>query len=58
MTLRNILLPLFVEVILTFVLLFWMAYLRAMDVRRRGPAFIVGAIVLAIMWGSYILNVQ
>jgi hypothetical protein len=28
MTVRDVLLPLFVEVILTFVLLFWMAYLR------------------------------
>ena len=28
MTIRDVLLPLFVEVILTFVLLFWMAYLR------------------------------
>ena len=28
MTLRDVLLPLFVEVILTFVLLFWMAFLR------------------------------
>ena len=121
MTLRDVLLPLFVEVILTFVLLFWMAYLRmevasrapssdrvadafhsqfelpvllyvltilAWDTRhagtvfvalawlfvllqviqsviqvtddnprRRGPVFIVGAIVLAIMWGSYILDI-
>ncbi len=121
MTLRDVLLPLFVEVILTFVLLFWMAYLRmevasrapgsdrvadafhsqlelpvllyvltilAWDTRhagfvfvalawlfvllqviqsviqvsddnprRRGGVFIVGAIVLAIMWGSYILDI-
>jgi hypothetical protein len=121
MTLRDVLLPLFVEVILTFVLLFWMAYLRMEaasrgpssnrvadafhsqfelpvllyvltilawdtrhagtvfvalawlfvllqviqaviqvtddDLRRRGPVFIVGAIVLAIMWGSYILDI-
>jgi hypothetical protein len=136
MTLRDVLLPLFVEVILTFVLLFWMAYLRATDVtggsvamrevalrepnwparttkvansflsqfelpvlfyvltilawdthhagtvfvalawlfvlarvihavvhvtdndlRRRGPVFIVGGIVLAIMWGNYILDI-
>jgi hypothetical protein len=121
MTLRDVLLPLFVEVILTFVLLFWMAYLRmegaprapgstrvadafhsqlelpvllyvltilAWDtrhagtvfvalawlfvllqviqaviqvtddnLRRRGGVFIVGAIVLAIMWGSYILDI-
>jgi hypothetical protein len=28
MTIRDVLLPLFVEVILTFVLLFWMGYLR------------------------------
>ena len=28
MTIRDVLLPLFVEVILTFVLLFWMAFLR------------------------------
>ena len=114
MTLRDVLLPLFVDVILTFVLLFWMAYQRTTDVtdgsvatrevalpmlfyvltilawdthhagtvfvvlawlfvltrvilaivhvtdnnlRRRGPVFIVGAIVLAIMWGNYILNI-
>jgi hypothetical protein len=121
MTLRDVLLPLFVEVILTFVLLFWMAYLRmegaprapgstrvadafhsqlelpvllyvltilAWDtrhagtvfvalawlfvllqviqaaiqvtddnLRRRGGVFIVSAIVLAIMWGSYILDI-
>ena len=136
MTIRDVLLPLFVQVILTFVLLFWMAFLRtraiatgatttrdialrepkwpapvtqvanafhnqlelpmlfyvltilAWDthhagtvfvalawlfvllrviqaavhvtdnhVRRRGLAFILGAIVLAIMWGNYILNI-
>src|ERR1700716_1438064 len=136
MTLRDVLLPLFVEVILTFVLLFWMAFLRtsaitggaiatrdialrepnwpaycpqvanafhnqlelpllfyvltilAWDthhagtifvalawvfvilrviqavihvtdnhVRRRGLAFILGAIVLAIMWGIYMLDI-
>jgi hypothetical protein len=28
MTIRDVLLPLFVEVILTFVLLFWMAFMR------------------------------
>jgi hypothetical protein len=26
-------------------------------VRRRGLAFIAGAIVLAIMWGSFILDI-
>jgi hypothetical protein len=26
-------------------------------VRRRGSAFILGAIVLAIMWGNYILDI-
>jgi len=114
MTLRDVLLPLFVDVILTFVLLFWMAYQRGTDVdggsvatrdvalavlfyvltvlawdtrhagtifialawlfvlvrvieaiilvtennvRRRGQVFIVGAIVLAIMWGNYILDI-
>jgi hypothetical protein len=136
MTIRDVLLPLFVEVILTFVLLFWMAFRRtraiasgatatcdialrepnwpadttqvgnafhnqlelpmlfyvltilAWDthhagtvfvalawlfvllrviqavihvtdnhVRRRGLAFILGAIVLAIMWGNYILDI-
>jgi hypothetical protein len=136
MTIRDVLLPLFVEVILTFVLLFWMAYLRtrattggevktrdialrepkwpphvtqignafhnqlelpmlfyvltilAWDthhagtifvalawlfvvlrviqavihvtdnhVRRRGGAFIVGAIVLAIMWAFFIVEI-
>jgi hypothetical protein len=135
-TIREVLLPLFVEVILTFVLLFWMACLRttaitsgalatrdialrepnwparatqvanafhnqlelpvlfyvlmilAWDtrhagyiflalawlfvilrviqavihvtdnhVRRRGLAFILGAIVLAIMWGTYITEI-
>ena len=136
MTIRDVLLPLFVEVILTFVLLFWMAYLRttaviggsiatrdialrepnwpahatqvansfhnqlelpmlfyvltilAWDthhagtvfvalawlfvilrviqavvhvtdnrVYRRGLAFILGAIVLAIMWASYMMDI-
>jgi hypothetical protein len=136
MTLRDVLLPLFVEVILTFVLLFWMAYLRTKAVTggtvkmgdialrepnwpvhttqvansfhnqlelptlfyvltilawdthhagtvfvvlawlfvilrviqaavavtdnnlsRRGLAFILGAIVLAIMWGNYIIDI-
>jgi hypothetical protein len=136
MTIRDVLLPLFVEVTLTFVLLFWMAFLRttaiasgstethdialrqpnwpvhatqvansfhnqlelpilfyvltilAWDthhagtvfvalawlfvilrviqaviavtdnhVRRRGLAFILGAIVLAIMWGNYMMDV-
>jgi hypothetical protein len=121
MTLRDVLLPLFVEVILTFVLLFWTAYRRTSgtssgaaaprdtaprdnqlelpmlfyvltilawdthhagtifvalawlfvilqvieavihvtdnDVRRRGFAFIVGAIVLAIMWAFFIVDV-
>ena len=27
------------------------------NLRRRGGVFIVGAIVLAIMWGSYILDI-
>jgi hypothetical protein len=136
MTIRDVLLPLFVEVILTFALLFWMAFLRtravtggavamrdialrepnwpvratqvanafhnqlelpilfyvltilAWDthhagtvfvalawlfvilrviqavihvtdnhVRRRGLAFILGAIVLAIMWGNYMMDI-
>jgi hypothetical protein len=136
MTLRDLLLPLFVEVILTFVLLFWMAFLRTSavtsgsiatrdialrepnwpagatqvanafhnqlelpmlfyvltilawethhagtvfvvlawlfvvlrviqtivhvtdnHVRRRGLAFILGAIVLAIMWGNYMMDI-
>jgi hypothetical protein len=136
MTIRDVLLPLFVEVTLTFVLLFWMAFLRTTaitsgavatrdialrepnwpprstqiansfhnqlelpvlfyvltilawethhagyvfvalawlfvilrliqaiihvtdnHVRRRGLAFILGAIVLAIMWGSYMLDI-
>jgi hypothetical protein len=136
MTVRDVLLPLFVEVILTFTLLFWMAYLRTRaftsgavqmgdialrepnwppgvtqvansfhnqlelpmlfyvltilawvtrhagtvfvalawlfvilrviqaivavtdnNLRRRGPAFILGAIVLAIMWGNYIIDI-
>jgi hypothetical protein len=130
MTIRDVLLPLFVEVILTFALLFWMGYLRTRavtggavkmrdialrepswpadttkvanalpmlfyvltimawdthhagtvfvalawlfvllriiqavvhvtenDVRRRGLAFIIGAIVLAIMWGYFILEI-
>src|SRR5260221_11268188 len=136
MTIRDVLLPLFVEVTLTFVLLFWMAFLRtkaitsgtteirdialrqpnwpvyatqvansfhnqlelpilfyvltilAWDthhagtvfvalawvfvilrviqaviavtdnhVRRRGLAFILGAIVLAIMWGNYMMDI-
>ena len=136
MTIRDVLLPLFVEVILTFGLLFWMAYLRTTavmsgavatrdialrepswparatqianafhnqlelpvlfyvltilawethhagtifvalawlfvilrliqafihvtdnHVRRRGLAFILGAIVLAIMWGSYMMDI-
>jgi hypothetical protein len=135
-TIREVLLPLFVEVILTFVLLFWMACLRTTaitggaiatrdialrepnwpgrttqvgnafhnqlelpvlfyvltilawetrhagyiflalawlfvilrviqavihvtdnHVRRRGLAFILGAIVLAIMWGTYIVEI-
>ena len=136
MTIRDVLLPLFVEVILTFALLFWMGFLRTRDftggavkmrdialrepnwpadtakvanafhnqlelpmlfyvltilawdtrhagtvfvalawlfvllqviqaliqvtddnLRRRGGVFIVAAIVLAIMWGSYILDI-
>ena len=136
MTVRDVLLPLFAEVILTFALLFWMAFLRttaivsgstrtsdialrqpnwpapatqvansfhnqlelpmlfyvltilAWDthhagtvfvalawlfvilrviqaviavtdnhVRRRGLAFILGAIVLAIMWGNYMMDI-
>src|SRR5258708_2118936 len=136
MTVGDVLLPLFVEVTLTFVLLFWMAYLRtcavtggavqtrdialrepnwpvpvtqvansfhnqlelpmlfyvltilAWDthhagtlfvalawlfvilrvvqaivhvtdnhVRRRGLAYILGAIVLAIMWGNYMIDI-
>src|SRR5216683_1721827 len=39
MTIRDVLLPLFVEVILTFTLLFWMAYLRT-------RAFTSGAVKL------------
>jgi len=136
MTIRDVLLPLFAEVLLTFVLLFWMAFVRtrciasgatrtgdialrepnwpapvtkianafhnqlelpilfyvltilAWDthhagtvfvalawlfvicrviqavihvtdnhVRRRGLAFILGAIVLAIMWGNYMMDI-
>jgi hypothetical protein len=38
MTIRAVLLPLFVEVILTFVLLFWMAYLRTAAVARGAVA--------------------
>jgi hypothetical protein len=136
MTIRDVLLPLFIEVILTFVLLFWMAYLRttaitsgstntrdialrepkwpagttqvanayhnqlelpvlfyvltilAWDthhagtifvalawlfvilriiqaivhvtdnhVRRRGLAYILGAIVLALMWANYMMDI-
>jgi hypothetical protein len=136
MTIRDVLLPLFVEVILTFALLFWMAFLRTRaftggavkqrdialrepnwpagttkvanafhnqlelpmlfyvltilawdthhagtvfvalawlfvllrviqaivhvtenNVRRRGLAFILGAIVLAIMWGNYMMDI-
>jgi hypothetical protein len=136
MTIRDVLLPLFVEVILTFALLFWMAFLRTRaftggavklrdialrepnwpahttqianafhnqlelpmlfyvltilawdthhagtvfvalawlfvilraiqaaihvtdnNVRRRGLAYILGAIVLAIMWGNYIIDI-
>jgi hypothetical protein len=136
MTIRDVLLPLFVEVTLTFVLLFWMAFPRTAaiasgstatrdialrepnwpvrttqvanafhnqlelpvlfyvltilawethhagtvfvalawlfvilrviqaviavtdnHVRRRGLAFILGAIVLAIMWGNYMMDI-
>ncbi len=136
MTIRDVLLPLFVEVILTFALLFWMGYRRTRafssgavnlrdialrepnwpadttkvanafhnqlelpmlfyvltilawdthhagtvfvalawlfvllriiqavvhvtdnNVRRRGLAFILGAIVLAIMWGNFIVDI-
>jgi hypothetical protein len=136
MTIRDVLLPLFAEVILTFVLLFWMAFVRTRSVacgatktrdialrepnwpapvtkianafhnqlelpilfyvltilawdthhagtvfvalawlfvicrviqavihvtenhvRRRGLAFILGAIVLAIMWGNYMMDI-
>jgi hypothetical protein len=136
MTIRDVLLPLFAEVILTFVLLFWMAFVRTSSVacgatrtrdialrepnwpapvtqvanafhnqlelpilfyvltilawdthhagtlfvalawlfvicrviqavihvtsnhvRRRGLAFILGAIVLAIMWASYMMDI-
>jgi len=136
MTIRDVLLPLFVQVILTFVLLFWMAFWRTAavmsgsvatgdialrepnwpahatqvanafhnqlelpmlfyvltilawethhagtvfvalawlfvilriiqvivhvtdnHVRRRGLAFILGAIVLAIMWASYMMDI-
>ena len=118
MTIRDVLLPLFVEVILTFVLLFWTASRRTEavdngtrtanvlpsqlelsvlfyvltilawdthhagtifvalawlfvvlrliqaiihvtdnDVRRRGLAFIVGAVVLAIMWAIYMMDI-
>ena len=35
MTIREVLLPLFVEVILTFVLLFWMACLRTTAIALR-----------------------
>ena len=136
MTVRDVLLPLFVEVILTFALLFWMAFVRTQSVasgatkmrnialrepnwpapvtqvanafhnqlelpmlfyvltilawdthhagtifvalawlfvllrviqavihvtdnhvRRRGLAYILGAIVLAIMWGNYMMDI-
>jgi hypothetical protein len=136
MTIRDVLLPLFVEVILTFALLFWMAFLRTRAVTggvvkmsdvamrepnwpadttkvanafhnqlelpmlfyvltilawvthhagtvfvalawlfvllrviqaavavtdnnlsRRGPVFILGAIVLAIMWGNFMMDI-
>ncbi|HEY4403904.1 MAG TPA: MAPEG family protein [Xanthobacteraceae bacterium] len=136
MTIRDVLLPLFVEVILTFALLFWMAFLRTRavtggavktrdialrepnwpadttqvanafhnqlelpmlfyvltilawdthhagmvfvalawlfvilriiqvvvhvtdnNVRRRGLAYILGAIVLAVMWGNFMIDV-
>src|ERR1700731_958539 len=38
MTIRDVLLPLFVEVTLTFVLLFWMAYLRTTAVTSGSTA--------------------
>ena len=38
MSIQAVLLPLFVQVVLTFVLLFWMGYLRAIRFRRRGQA--------------------
>jgi len=109
MTPQEILLPLFAEVILTFLLLFWLAPLRARDfnagvarpdnvslrepnwsqralqvsyaysnqfelpvlfyvltileyvthndIRVRGAFFAVSAIVLAVMWAIYILEV-
>ena len=57
MTLRDVLLPLFVEVILTFVLLFWMADCVRWTCAAAARLSSWGAIVLAIMWGSYILDV-
>jgi hypothetical protein len=57
MTIRDVLLPLFVEVILTFVLLFWMAYLRTTaiasgstntrDIALREPKWPAGATQVA-----------
>ena len=57
MTIRDVLLPLFVEVILTFVLLFWMAYLRTSavasgstntrDIALREPKWPAGATQVA-----------
>jgi hypothetical protein len=57
MTIRDVLLPLFVEVILTLVLLFWMAYLRTTaiasgstntrDIALREPNWPVGATQVA-----------
>ena len=57
MTLRDVLLPLFVEVILTFVLLFWMAFLRTSavtsgsiatrDIALREPNWPAGATQVA-----------
>jgi hypothetical protein len=109
MTIQAVLLPLFVEVVLTFALLCWMAYERTKafkagavrpadialrepnwpqrptqlgnaflilawvfvamrlvqayihvthnNVRQRGSAFIVGAIVLMLMWAIFIVRI-
>ena len=50
MTIQEVLLPLFLEVILTFALLFC-------QVRLRGAFFGVSALVLAIMWLIYIVEI-
>ena len=83
MSVQMILLPLFVQVLLTFLLLFWMGSLRVFAVQRgevrpdhialrvlhalvhvtsnhvptRGGLFILGAAVLTIMWGMYMLRI-